>query len=254
MDLGLKGKRAIITGGTRGIGRAIAETLAAEGCDIAICARNADQVTETVSALKAAGVNAYGAALDVRDGPAYRNWIDTAAGALGGLDIFIPNVSAAGGGGEGEENWYATFEVDVMGCVRGAEAALPHIGAAGGGAVVIIGSIAAIEMFYQPQAYNAMKAALITYGSQLAQAVASEGIRVNTVSPGPIEFPGGSWDMVKKAMPDAYEEARSKQPGGRMGTPEDVAGCVAFLASPRAAHVTGANLIVDGGFTKRVQF
>lgn len=253
MDLGLRGRKAVISGATKGIGRRVANLLAAEGADVALCARNAGEVDEAVAALKAAGVAAHGAAVDVADGEAYKQWVADAADALGGIDIFVPNVSA-GGGMEGEENWQNNFNVDVMGAVRGCEAALPHLQNSDAAAVVLIGTTAAVETFIAPQAYNAMKAALITYGKQMSQMLAPAGVRINVVSPGPVYFEGGAWAMIEQAMPDLYNGALAQQPTGRMTTPEEVANAVVFLASPMASHITGVNLVVDGGFTKRVQF
>lgn len=253
MDLGLKGKKAIVTGATRGIGRAIVDRLAEEGVDIALCARNAEEVDSTISALTAKGVKAIGNVVDVSDGDSYRKWVEESAKELGGLDIFVPNVSA-GGGSDGEESWRANFEIDMMGTVRGCEAALPFLKDSGHGAIVMIGTTAAIENFIAPQPYNALKAAIINYAKHLGQQVAVDGIRVNTVSPGPIYFEGGAWDQIKSGMPEVYEGVLAQIPMGRMGHPKEVANSVVFLASPAAAFVTGTNLIVDGGITKGVQF
>ena len=252
MDLGLKGKRAIVTGASRGIGRAIAETLAAEGATVAICARDGDAVKEAVDAINAAGGKAIGSACNVKDAEEYTAWLGKTVGELGGCDIFVPNVSG-GGGMDSEKNWWRCFEIDVLHTVRGAEALLPALKESGDGAIIIIGSTNAVDYFGGPMAYNAMKAALINYGSQLSQFVRGDGVRVNTVSPGPIYFEGGAWEMIKGTMPKFYESTVRKIPAGRMGTPEEVARVVTFLASPAASLVTGTNLIADNGYTKRVQ-
>ena len=251
MDLGLAGKKVVITGGSRGIGRAIAELMIAEGADVAICARNGDEVSGAVEALSAKG-KAIGAAVDVSDKAALQGWIASAAEELGGIDILVPNVSA--GGGQMDENgWRANLDVDILGTTHAIEAAMPSLQASDAGSVVVIGTTAAVEDFMGPQTYNAMKAALIVHAQGLAHALAGSGIRVNTVSPGPIMIEGGAWDFIKNNMADIYNGTLANQPTGRMGTAEEVANTVAFLASPAASWVTGVNLVVDGGFTKRVQ-
>lgn len=248
----MKGKKAIVTGSTRGIGRAIVELLTDEGADVAICARKADEVAQAVETLSAKGVRVIGEAVDVKDGDAYRAWIEESAEALGGLDIFVPSVSA-GGGLEGEASWWKNFEVDVLGTVRGCEAALPYLEKSGAGAIVSILTTAAVETFMGPMAYNALKGGLAVYSKQLSQAVAGKGVRVNAVSPGPIFVEGGAWDYIKRNMRDTYDGIVAQIPIGRLGTPEEIANVVAFLASPRASLVTGVNVVADGGFTKRVQ-
>lgn len=252
MDLGLKGKKALITGGTKGIGRRIANLLADEGADIAICARNAEEVDAAVKDLSAKGVKAFGTSTDVGDKDAFAGWVDASVDALGGVDIYIHNVSA-GGGMEGEASWQKNFDLDVLPAVRAVEQVVPKF--TDGGNIMMISTTAAVETFMGPMAYNAMKAGLITYAQQLAQALGPNGVRVNTVSPGPIEFKGGAWEYIKGEMPDLYNATLAGQPmGGRLGTPEEVANAVAFLVSPASSWITGVNLVVDGGYTKRIQF
>jgi NAD(P)-dependent dehydrogenase (short-subunit alcohol dehydrogenase family) len=253
MDLGLRGKKAIVTGATKGIGRAVVDLLAAEGVDIGLCARTEEEVAETVRAVKTRGVSCVGEAVNVRDGEAYKAWLTKTAEALGGCDVFIANVSA-GGGMDSEKNWVRNFEIDVLHTVRGCETLLPQFEKAGQGSVVIVGSTNAVETFAAPMAYNAMKAALITYSKQLAQFWGKKNIRVNTVSPGPIYFEGGAWEMIKGTQAKFYESTLRSIPCGRMGTPEEIARVIVFTASPAAALITGANIIADNGFTKRVQF
>ena len=252
MDLGLKGKKAIVTGATRGIGRRIVNLLADEGVDIALCARKADEVKDAVKALESRGVTAIGEVVDVKDGDAYTAWLKKSAEALGGVDIFVPNVSA-GGGMDGEQNWWNNFEVDVLGTVRGCEAVTPWLQKSDSGAIVVIATTGAVETFMAPMAYNALKGGLVIYTKQLSQFLADKGIRVNAVSPGPIFFEGGAWDQIKQHMPDLYQGTLAQIPAGRFGTPEEVANAVVFLASPAASLITGVNLVADNGFTKRVQ-
>lgn len=253
MDLGLRGKKAIVTGATKGIGRAIVELLAAEGCDVALCARSADEVEEAVRAIKARGATVVGGAVNVRDGDAYKAWLEKATAELGGCDIFVPNVSA-GGGMDSEKNWWKNFEIDVLHTVRGCETLMPQLEKSGHGSIVIISSTNALETFYVPMAYNAMKAALITYSKQLSQFVGRKNVRVNSVCPGPIYFEGGAWEMIKSTNQKMYDATLKSMPNGRFGAPDEVARVVAFLASPAASIITGANVVADNGFTKRVQY
>jgi 3-oxoacyl-[acyl-carrier protein] reductase len=253
MDLGLAGKKALVTGGSRGIGRAIVNQLAKEGASIALCARGADGVNATLAALKRDGVTATGAAVDVTDGPALKSWIEAAAETLGGLDIVVANVSGMGSV-LGDEGWKRGFEVDIMGTVHTVEAALPHLEKSAAGSIVCISSTAALEFFGGVRPYNAVKAALINYISNQAVALAPKGIRANTVSPGTIYFEDGAWGQRKREQPEVYQRAFAANPTGRMGRPEEVANAVAFIASPAASFITGANLVVDGALTKRVQY
>lgn len=252
MDLGLSGKKALVTAATRGIGLAIARQLADEGVDVAICARAAGGLETARKELEARGVKVFTKPVDVADGAALRAFVVEAGQALGGLDVFVSNAS--GGAGMGENAWQANFEIDVMSAARGVEAALPLLAASEAGAIVFVSSTAALEYLGVPQPYNAMKAALIAHAHDLSQALAARGIRVNSVSPGPIYFEGGNWQMIQQTMKPIYERALAQCAIGRMGTPEEVARAVVFLASPAASLITGANLVCDGGFTKRVQY
>lgn len=253
MDLGLAGRKAIVTGGSRGIGRAIAELFAAEGADVAICARGAAGVEAAVAALGGKGIKAHGGTVDVADAAALRQWVDEAAAALGGLDIFVANVSALGMTMDAT-TWLRSFEIDVMGTVAGVEAALPFLERSSAGAVVVVGTTGAVEISGAMRPYAAVKAALIPYVKALARNLAPKGVRANMVSPGNVYFKGGVWNAVEERDPGLFRRMLSLNPTGRMGTPEEVANAVVFLASPRASFVTGSNLVVDGALTQRVQF
>ncbi|MDE2348488.1 MAG: SDR family oxidoreductase [Gammaproteobacteria bacterium] len=252
MDLGLRGKKAIVTGATKGIGRAVIDLLVAEGADVGFCARTEEEVADAVKALKQPDNQVIGEAVNVRDGEAYKAWLERTAAALGGCDIFVPGVSG-GGGMDSEKNWVRNFEIDMLHTVRGCETLMPHLEKSGSGSIVIIGSTNAVETFAAPMAYNAIKAGLITYSKQLSQYVGKKGVRVNTVSPGPIYFEGGAWEMIKGTQPKFYEWAVKQIPCGRMGSVEEIARVIVFVASPAAGLITGANVIADNGFTKRVQ-
>jgi NAD(P)-dependent dehydrogenase (short-subunit alcohol dehydrogenase family) len=252
MDLGLKGKKVIINGGSRGLGLAALQIYAQEGCDIAFFSRDAKRVDAAVTSLSQHGGKVIGEAFDMNDIEAYQGWLKSAADKLGGCDIFIHNASSSGA--QGTMDWEMTYRLDMMGAVKGCEALEPVLEADGGGSVVLMSSTAAFETFIIPQAFNAIKAAIITYGKQLSQAWAAKNVRVNMVSPGPIAYPGGNWSMIKDAMPDLYNKTLSEIPMGRFGAPEDVARAVVFLSSPAASYITGTNVVIDGGYTKRVQF
>ncbi len=252
MDLGLKGKKVILTGGSRGIGRAALEIFAEEGCDVAFFSRNPEQVEETVKSLSRHGGKVFGEALDMGDLDAYKAWLEKAAGELGGCDIFVPGASASGQGAT--DNWDACYNTDIRGTVIGCETLEPWLEKSGSGAIVMMASTAGTETFIVPQAFNALKAALMTYSGQLSQMVGPKGIRVNCVSPGPIYFPGGNWEAIKGAAPALYDATEAAFALGRWGGPDEVAKTIVFLASPASSYTTGTNVIIDGGYTKRVQF
>ena len=253
MDLGLKGLNAVLAGASKGIGRATAEALAAEGCNVAVCARGQDTVDATVASLKAKGVKAIGRSIDMTDAAAYAGWVQSAAEELGGCDIFI-SFASAGGGPASEETWKKVFDLDLMATFRGIQAALPFIEKSKSGSIIAVSSTAALEDFFGPQAYNALKAAVINYASALSQQLAPKGIRVNTVSPGPVFIEGGSWDMIKTHMTPLYDQTIKAVPMGRLGTGEEVAKAIVFMASPACPFMTGTNVVIDGGVTKRVQY
>ncbi len=252
MDLGLKGLKAIVTGGTKGIGQAIAQTLAREGAHVAICARNADEVATSVAELQALGVTAFGRAVDVADGPALAGWVNDAAATLGGIDIVVANVSALAIAAD-EAAWQRGFDVDMMGTVRLVNAAMPHLEKSARAAIVTISSVSGREIDFASGPYGAFKAAIVHYTQGLAYHLAGKGIRANTVSPGNTYFPGGVWTQIEQGNPEFFKMALGMNPTGRMGTPQEMANAAAFLASPAASFVTGTNLVVDGALTKGVQ-
>jgi 3-oxoacyl-[acyl-carrier protein] reductase len=256
MDLQLKGKTAVVTGGSRGIGRSIAELFADEGANVAICARNADQVAEAVKALEAKGVKAFGAAVDIADGAALKAFVNQSAETLGGLDVLVSNASALVQG-NGDDAWRAMLEIDILGAVRALDAARPHLEKAaeahGDAAVIIISSISAAEAD-SPSSYGAMKAAQIHFAKGVARENAAKKVRCNVVSPGTVLFEGGVWDHVKANNPGFFEQMIKRNPTGRMATPEEIAAATVFLASPRSAFTTGINMVVDGAISRRVNF
>lgn len=253
MDLGLQGKKAILVGAARGIGMAVAETLAREGCDLAITARSEDSVKDAVANLTRYGGKVVGKPVNVKKADDYKAWLEWAIEALDGVDILIP-ISSAGSGMGSEKYWTNAFEVDVMGPVRAVEAVIPKMTEQQSGSIVLIATTSAGEAMGGPQPYNAMKASLVTWGKQLALFHGKDGIRVNVVSPGPVEFEGGNWEMIKGTMEKFYQSQLRQQPMGRLGTPEEIARCIAFLASPAASWCNGSHLTVDGGFTNRTHF
>ena len=250
MDLHLTGSRVLVTGGTRGIGRAIVEEFAAEGAAVEFCARDAGEIEAVEKAL--AGQFVRGVRLDVRDGAALTGWVAAAADRLGGLDAVVANVSALAIP-ESEENWYTSFEVDLMHTVRLATAALPHLEASGNGSIVAISSVSGREADFAAGPYGTMKTAIVGYISGLAFQLAAKGVRANVVSPGNTYFDGGVWQQIEQGNPDLYSMAVELNPTGRMGRPEDTAKAVVFLSSPVSSRTTGTHLVVDGALTRGIQ-
>jgi NAD(P)-dependent dehydrogenase (short-subunit alcohol dehydrogenase family) len=251
MDLGLKGKHALVTGGSKGIGRAIAECFAAEGANVAICARQAGPVAETVRALEAKGVKAWGQAVDVADRKALGAWVAAAAKALGGVDSLVCNVSALAVG-DTQETWEQSFRVDMMHTVNAVAAAMPWLEKSRAPSITILSSVSGFEVDFAAGSYGAIKGALIHYAKGLSYQLASKGIRVNAVSPGNTYFEGGIWQNIQRGNPELYKLAMGLNPTGKMGTAEEVAAGVVFLASAVASRISGTNLIIDGALTKAV--
>jgi NAD(P)-dependent dehydrogenase (short-subunit alcohol dehydrogenase family) len=251
MDLGLKGKNVLVTGGTKGIGRATCELFAAEGANVALCARNADEVAAVVNALIGKGVHAYGQAFDVADAAPLKQWVEGAAGALGGIDALVCNVSAIAIG-DTAETWEKSFRIDMMHTVNSVAAALPYLEKSTSASVAIVSSVSGFEVDFAAGSYGALKGALIHYAKGLSHQLARKGVRVNAVSPGNTYFEGGVWQSVEQNSPDFFKSALGMNPTGRMGTPEETAAGIVFISSPVASRISGTNLIIDGALTKAV--
>ncbi len=250
MDLKLKGKVALVTGGSRGIGRAIALGLAAEGCRVAICARGRAGLARTLEEVRAHGVQAHGVTADVTRAEDVERFVAESAGKLGGIDILVNNVGGSAGGGlleATDEDWQRTLDLNLFHAVRTTRAVVPFMRERGGGAVTIISSISGWKPAPRAQ-YGCAKAAEMFLAGALALELAEDDIRVNTVCPGSIFFPGGGWDRFKGRNPEGFEAFRSREfPAGRLGTPEEIANVVVFLASDAASWINGASIPVDGG-------
>ncbi len=252
MDLQLNGRRALVTGGTKGIGRAIVDALAAEGAAVGLCARTAPDVKAKVAELEGKGVRAFGSAFDVADGERLARWVGEAAEALGGVDIVVANISALAVPNT-PGNWQTSFEVDLMHTVRLVEAAMPFLEQSDAASIIAISSVSGREVDFASGPYGTMKGALVHYTQGLAFHLAGKGIRANLVSPGNTIFDGGFWHGAQQTMPDVYQSTVDLNPTGRMGTPEEVGYAVAMLASPLASRISGTNLVVDGALTRGVQ-
>jgi 3-oxoacyl-[acyl-carrier protein] reductase len=251
MDLQLNGRTALVTGGSRGIGRAVVEALAAEGATVAFCARSADGVRSAEEELRAAGHDVHGTPVDITDGDALAAWVRAAAAQHGGIDAVVANVSALAIPST-EENWAAGFTTDMLGTVRLVETALPSLEASDAGSIVAISSVSGREIDFAAGPYGVFKGAIVHYTQGLAYQLAGR-VRANTVSPGNVYFPGGVWENIEQNNPDLYAQALGLNPTGRMATPQEVARAVTFLASPAATFISGTNLVVDGALTRGVQ-
>ena len=253
MDLQLTGKVALVTGASRGIGRAIAEGLAAEGASLVIAARGLEALEETRRALEATGAEVLAVPADVGDDASVEALVEKARERFGTIDILISNASALAVNGD-RASWEASLNVDVMGAVRLVEAVLPMMKAEGGGSILLVSSVSAIEAApMEDFGYTAAKAALNAYAKKLAVVEGSHGIRANALLPGSTEFPGGGWEMMRDNNPSIYETVRQSVPSGRLGTPKEVADAAVWLVSPRAGWVNGASLVADGGQSKAIR-
>lgn len=249
MDLGLSGKVAVVTGASHGIGRAIALRLAAEGASVGICGRTPETLEQTLSELRASGAHAHAVVADVVQAGGVERFVDETSAALGGVDLAVANVGGSSGGelvASSPEDWVKTFDLNLFHAVRTIRACVPHMQARGGGSAVTIASISGWKPAPRAQ-YGAAKASEIFLAGALAWELASQRIRVNTVSPGSIMFAGGGWDRFRSTQPERFAEFERREfPWGRLGTPEEVADVVAFVLSDRAAWINGANIPVDG--------
>ncbi len=255
MDLNLAARKVIVTGGSRGLGRAIAEHFLTEGAEVSTCARDGARLDQALAEMRTGGGILHGAALDVRDAGAMRAWIDTSASQMGGIDILVSNVSTRLHGSD-EAWWRESFETDFLQHARAVEQALPHLRKSAAPAIVFISSIASVLTNLPPDelAYGVMKAGLVNYAGQLSARLARDAIRVNVVSPGPIHFEGGTWDTIRQENPKLFDAAARLPHLARHGAPDEVARAVVFLASPASSYTTGVNLRIDGGAVKTANF
>ena len=244
MSVEFAGKRVIVAGGSRGIGRSVALGFAAAGAAVSICARTEGPLDAARGEIEALGVTAHSALVDLADADAVGRYVPAAAAALGGLDVLVNNASGFGQTDD-EEGWAASLAVDVMAVVRASRAAAPLLGP--GSSIVNISSISALRASARSAPYGAAKAAVMHYTASQAKMLGRRGIRVNCVAPGSVEFPGGTWERRRAEDPALYNSTLAQIPFGRLGRPEEIASVVLFLASPGAAWITGQSIAVDGG-------
>lgn len=253
MDLKLEGRTVLVTGGTRGIGRAIVDGFVAEGAKVGFCARTVSEVEATEQAISSDTDDVVGTALDMGDPAAINAWVADSAEHFGGIDIVVSNVSALAIP-DTDENWEASLRVDLMGTVRLVKAAMPYLENSDAPSIVAISSVSGREADFASGPYGTAKSAIIAYIQGLALQLAEKGIRANTVSPGNTYFPGGVWESIERDNPELFEYAMGLNPTGRMANPAEIAAGVIFLASPVSSFTTGTNLVIDGALTRGIQF
>lgn len=253
MDLGLKGRNAILIGANGGIGRKVANVLAAEGCNVAICGRTQDKLDLVADELKPSGVTVHAKAVDATDPVALPAFVEDAAKALGGCDIFI-SFTSANPGEDTDQAWETVMNIDILPMRRGIAAAMPFLEKSDAASILCISSTGAVEEFMGVQPYNALKAAVMNYSAALAQNLAAKGIRSNCITPGPVMCEDGPWAHIRDNAKEFYDATLAQIPIGRLTDGDELARTIAFVASPSCKAMTGANIVVDGGYTKRVQF
>ena len=245
MKIDLTGRRALIAGGSRGIGFAIAQSFAAAGADVAICARQSAPLESAASSLRLLGHRVSARACDLSQAEQVRDWVEAAAQDLGGIDILVNNASGYGYTDD-EAGWAAGVQIDLMAAVRACRVALPYLERQGG-SIIHISSISGLAASVRTPPYGAVKAALIEYTQTQAAALAHKRIRVNCIAPGSTLFKGGIWETRREQNPALYQGTLAQIPSGRFGTPEEIAHVATFLVSDQASWVTGQTLTVDGG-------
>lgn len=247
MELGVDGLRAIILGGSRGIGRYTANLLRSEGCSAAICARSAEQLETAGEELRTIGTgDVFTQVADLSDGQQTRDFVKAAIDSLGGCDILIHNASGFDLTGD-EEGWERSFQVDMMAGVRAVEEAIPALEESDAASITLVGSMASKFYFGRRSSYGPAKAAMRAYANELAQSLGKKRIRANAVSPGAVWFPGGEWDKRKTEQPDFYAAVEKSIPLGRLGTGEEIARIIAFVSSPAGCWINSAHIVADGG-------
>jgi len=245
MQLGLKGRNALVAGGSRGIGRSIALAFAAAGANISICARGESALRATEAELMQSGYRVHAATCDLGDAAAVKAYVESAAAALGGIDILVNNASGFGSSDD-EAGWAASVNIDLMASVRASHAALPHLEKSKG-TIIHISSISGLAPSPRQAPYGAVKAALIHLTTTQAAQLAEKHVRVNCIAPGSVEFPGGLWEERKTSNPRLYNAVLGSIRFGRLGKPEEIANVALFLASDAASWITGQTIVVDGG-------